>query len=75
MARLAILGAVALSGCGSVSDSSYGLEPGYATYDALRAATATCEAKGGRIRLRGGGGGPAEGQNLSDYECVIGKAR
>ena len=70
MARLAILGAVALAGCGGLSDASYGLESGDANYDTLRAATATCQAKGGAIRLRGG-----EGRNLSDYECAIGKAR
>ena len=71
MARFAIIGAVTLSGCGGLSDASYGLEPGDATYDALRAATAACQAKGGEIRQRGGG----EGQNLSDYECAIGRAR
>ncbi|MDB5480334.1 MAG: hypothetical protein JWO83_1387 [Caulobacteraceae bacterium] len=70
MARLAILGAVALAGCGGLSDASYGLESGDANYDTLRSATATCQAKGGAIRLRGG-----EGRNLSDYECAIGKAR
>jgi len=72
MARLAILGAMAVSGCGGLADSSYGFEPGDANYDALKAATATCQAKGGVIRLRGGG---VEGRSLSDYECVIGKAR
>ena len=70
MARLAILGAISLTGCGGLSNSSYGLDPGDATYDTLRAATASCQAKGGEIRLRGG-----EGRNLSDYECAIGKAR
>ena len=70
MARLAILGAMAVSGCGGLSNASYGLEPGDATYDVLKAATAACQAKGGEIRLRGG-----EGRDLSNYECVIGKAR
>jgi hypothetical protein len=71
MARLAILGAMAVSGCAGLSDASYGLDPGDATYDALQAATAACHAKGGEIRRRGIG----EGRTLSDYECVIGKAR
>ena len=70
MARLAILGVISLTGCGGLSDS-YGLDPGEATYDTLKAATATCQAKGGEIRLRGS----SEGRNLSNYECVIGKAR
>jgi hypothetical protein len=71
MARLAILGVISLTGCGGLSDSSYGLDPGDATYDTLNAATASCQAKGGQIRLRGS----SEGRNLSNYECVIGKAR
>jgi hypothetical protein len=71
MARLAILGVISLAGCGGLSDSSYGLDSGDATYDTLTAATASCQAKGGEIRLRGSG----EGRNLSDYECAIGKAR
>jgi hypothetical protein len=64
---------MALSGCTGLGDASYGLDPGVASYDALNAATASCQAKGGQLRLRGGGG--VEGHNLSDYECVIGKAR
>jgi hypothetical protein len=63
---------VALSGCGGLADASYGLEPGVASYDALNAATAACRAHGGELRLNGGG---VEGQNLSNYSCVIGKAR
>jgi hypothetical protein len=62
----------ALSGCGGLSDASYDLEPGVASYDALQAATAACHAKGGELRLHGGG---VEGQNLSEYQCAIGKAR
>jgi len=72
--RLAVFGgsaaAVALTGCGGLAD--YGLEPGVASYDALKAATASCQTRGGELRLHGGG---VEGKNLSDYECVIGKAR
>jgi len=62
--------AMVLFGCGGL-DSSYGLDRGVASYDALKSATATCEAKGGALRLRK----TYEGQDLSDYDCVIGKAR
>lgn len=65
------MAAMALGGCGGMSDASYGLEPADASYDVLRDATAACQAKGGEIRLRGSG----EGRNLSEYECAIGKAR
>jgi hypothetical protein len=68
MARLAILSAMALNSCSGVSDRSYGLESGDVTYDTL---TAACQAKGGELRLRGA----SEGRDLSNYECVIGKAR
>ena len=76
MARLAILSAPialmgALNGCGGLSGKSYGLEPGDVTYDTLRAATAACQTKGGDLRLRGA----SEGRDLSNYQCVIGKAR
>ena len=71
MARLAILGVISLTGCGGLSNSSYGLDSGEATYDTLRAATAACQAKEGELRLRG----VSEGRDLSNYECVIGKAR
>jgi hypothetical protein len=71
MARLAILSAMALNSCSGVSDRSYGLESGDVTYDTLTAATAACQAKGGELRLRGA----SEGRDLSNYECVIGKAR
>jgi len=73
--RLTIIGAplalAALGGCAGVSDRSYVLEQGQdASYDALRAATATCESRGGQIRLRNG----YDGKALSDYECAIGRA-
>jgi hypothetical protein len=64
--------ALALSGCGGLTGSSYALDPGVASYDALKDATAACKAKGGELRLHGGG---VEGQNLADYHCVIGEAR
>jgi hypothetical protein len=75
MSRVANLGviasALAASGCVGVTDSSYGLDSGAATYDRLKAATEQCQTKGGQIRLKKEYGG----QNLSDYECVIGRAR
>jgi hypothetical protein len=61
---------VALFGCGNL-DASYGLDRGVASYDALKSATSACEAKGGAIRLRKG----YDGQDLSDYDCAVGKAR
>ena len=67
----AIASALAASGCVGVTDSSYALEIGPATYDRLKAATEQCQAKGGSIHPRKGYGG----QNLSDYACVIGRAR
>ncbi len=66
-----IVSALAASGCVGVTDLSYGLETGPATYDRLKASTEQCGAKGGKIHLRKEYGG----QNLSDYECVIGRAR
>jgi hypothetical protein len=63
--------AAALTGCGGLADASYPLDHGVANYDALKAATDKCQSKGGAVRLRKDYGG----QDLSDYECVIGKAR
>jgi hypothetical protein len=73
--RLAVFGlpaaAMTLAGCGGIVDQSYTLDRGVANYDALKVATERCAAKGGVIRLRK----DYDGQNLSDYDCVIGKAR
>ena len=66
-----ILSALAGGGCTGVTDSSYALEGGSATYDGLKAATEQCAAKGGHIQLRKDYGG----QSLSDYDCVMGRAR
>jgi hypothetical protein len=63
--------AFSASGCGGVTDGSYALENGSATYDGLRAATEQCQAKGGHIHLRKEYGG----QNLSDYDCVTSRTR
>jgi hypothetical protein len=62
--------AMTLFGCGGLN-SSYGLDRGVASYDSLKAATTTCAAKGGVVRVRTG----YEGRDLSDYKCAIGKAR
>jgi hypothetical protein len=73
--RVASLGvvfsALAASGCAAVTDESYALDSGSATYDGLKAATEMCQTKGGQIHLRKEYGG----QNLSDYDCVLSKAR
>jgi hypothetical protein len=61
-----IVAALALSAC-----ASYGLDPGDANYDALKAATEQCQAKGGHIQLRSG----YDGRRLDSYECKIGGAR
>ncbi len=60
-----------LAGCGGLADRSYVLDQGDANYDALKAATAACEAKGGAIRPRK----DYDQRDLSGYECAIGKAR
>ena len=73
-ARLAIVGAAlgaALAGCGSLSQAPYDLGSGDANYDALKAATQSCQAQGGEVRLRSG----YDGRQMSSYQCVIGKPR
>jgi hypothetical protein len=73
--RLARLGlpaaAIALSGCGGLSARSYALDHGVATYDGLKAATEQCAGRSGVISVREN----HDGRDLSDYDCVIGKAR
>jgi len=61
---------VALLGCGGLG-ASYSFDRGVASYDELKAATSACEAKGGALTLRKG----YDGHDMSDYDCVIGKAR
>jgi hypothetical protein len=58
--------AFALSAC-----ASYGTPDGDANYDAIKATTDQCEAKGGRIRLKA----EHDGRKVSDYECKTGGAR
>ena len=71
--RLGSLIALAISqfGCGAIANGSYPLDRGVASYDGLKAATVTCEAKGGALRLRKG----YQGQDLSDYDCALARTR
>jgi hypothetical protein len=62
--------ALTLGGC-AASQASYGLDYGDANYDALKAATDSCRAKGGVIRLKGG----YDGRRLENYVCEIGQTR
>ena len=64
MRRAWILTVALAAGCAS----SYGLPEGDATYDAVKAATTDCKAKGGTIELKSEG----DGRKLSDYRCKIG---
>ena len=59
-----------LSACAVAPSSSYSLGSGIASYDDLRRATETCNARGGHIQPNNDGGDPAD---LSNYSCVIGK--
>jgi hypothetical protein len=61
--------ALSLVGCGTLR-GDYDLPPGDANYDALKAATEACKAKGGEVRLKGG----YDNRELSNYQCKIGKA-
>jgi hypothetical protein len=60
-----------LAACAGIVDKSYVLEGSDANYDALERATEKCRADGGEVRLRRG----YDSRLLSNYECVIGKAR
>jgi hypothetical protein len=72
--RRAILAFAALvAGCasGSATGGSYGLAPGDANYDALKAATDKCHADGGELKLKES----YDQHDLSSYECKIGGAK
>ena len=60
---------LALSAC-AAGDRSYGLDDGDANYDALKAATENCEARGGKIELKAG----YDSRRLASFVCKIGKA-
>ncbi len=62
---------VFLGACGSVGHGSYGLDPGDANYDALKAATDKCAAEDGHLKLKSG----FDGRELSNYACKIGGTR
>ena len=70
MSSILLLG-ILLGACGSVSQSVDDLGSGVASYDALKSATATCQAQGGDVRLKSG----FDGRDLAGYQCVTGKAR
>jgi len=57
--------AIALCAC-----ASYGAPDGDANYDAIKAATDQCQAKGGHLQLKA----EHDGRTVSDYECKIGGA-
>ncbi|MGH6987680.1 MAG: hypothetical protein ACRED9_12700 [Caulobacteraceae bacterium] len=61
---------LALAACGSLR-GDYDLPVGDANYDALNAATAACEAKGGVVRLKSG----YDSRELSNYRCHIEEMR
>jgi hypothetical protein len=67
---LVAVAVVTLTGCAAIAAPSYELGSGDANYDALNAATKTCEAEGGAVKLRGG----YDNRQLSSYLCVGGKA-
>jgi hypothetical protein len=69
MRGVAILATVALA-LGACA-SSYGLGEGDASYDAIKAATDECRAKGGIIEPKPDG----DIRKLADYECKIGGAK
>jgi putative hemolysin len=58
--------AIALSAC-----ASYGVPDGDANYDAMKAATDQCAAKGGQLQPKT----EHDGRAVSDYDCKIGGAR
>ncbi len=70
MNGLVAMAMVALTGCASITATSYELGEGDANYDALNAATKTCEADGGSVKLKSG----YDDRRLSSYLCVGGKA-
>ncbi len=66
MTRAAVFGVLALA-----IGACAGVDQGPASYDALAAATKACRDEGGELKLRSG----YDGQELSSYDCVGGRAR
>ena len=54
---------LALAGCANTIDTMR--DGGVASYDAIKAATETCAAEGGTLRLKRNG----DAQYLEDYAC------
>jgi hypothetical protein len=50
--------------------ASYGAPDGDANYDAIKAATDQCQAKGGHLQLKA----EHDGRAVSDYDCKTGGA-
>jgi hypothetical protein len=48
--------------------ASYGAPDGDANYDAMKAATDACQAKGGHLQLKA----EHDGTTVSDYDCKTG---
>jgi hypothetical protein len=63
-----VIAALAVTLCAC---ASYELPQGDANYDAIKAASDECQAKGGKIELRSG----YDGRQLSSYQCKIGGAK
>jgi hypothetical protein len=58
--------AVSLAACALLSACAAGVnEGGLANYDALKRASADCEAKGGELQLRNEG----NAERISDFSC------
>jgi hypothetical protein len=63
LAAVALVGLAACSSSGDTGAAWY--QSGDANYDALKAATDACKAKGGQFQLKDGG----DPTHLTDYEC------
>jgi hypothetical protein len=63
---------IALAGVGLAlcACTSYGAPDGDANYDAMKAATDACQARGGHLQLKA----EHDGRAVSDYDCKIGGA-
>jgi uncharacterized lipoprotein YmbA len=71
MMRALIIGGMllGLAACSSGPEGNAYYQLGDASYDALKAASDACTAKGGKFQLKSGG----EPTHLGDYECLMPK--